>query len=88
LGGALAAAQRAWSSSFSTAAAAGTASTLQQQQQQQQFLSRSQAAGQGMVLPTDPGGARCILGGDFGEAMSVITDDEDELTQEEVISLS
>jgi hypothetical protein len=80
LGGALAAAQSAWS--YSHPAAADGTPAWQQQQQQQQFMSRSQAAGQAMLLP-DPDAGRCMLG-DFGEALSDISEDEDEMTQEEV----
>jgi hypothetical protein len=78
LGGALAAAQRAWSYSYPAAADA----TPAWQQQQQQFMSRSQAAGQAMLLP-DPDAGRCMLG-DFAEALSDISEDEHEMTQEEV----
>jgi hypothetical protein len=81
LGGALAAAQRAWSYSHPADDDDGTPA-WQQQQQQQQFMTRSQAAGQAMLLP-DPNAGRSMLG-DFGDALSDITEDEDEMTQEEV----
>jgi alkylation response protein AidB-like acyl-CoA dehydrogenase len=81
LGGALAAAQRAWSYSQQPATADSTPAQ-QQQQQQQQLMSRSQADGQAMLLP-DADAGRSLLG-DFGDAMSDVSEDEDEMTQEEV----